>query len=261
VSRHEELLAAVLDGTQRVEDLARMLGISPSTVRRGLSELERVGKVVRTHGGAIPAGVHAELSLSQKSRRNAPAKRRIAECAAEMVGGLPRRRPPMVLLDSGSTTTFIAERFAAGDAAPLSVVTSGMGPLWALREAPDVDVLVVGGELRQRRGSLVGDHARAVLERITPDIAFIGADGLVPGQGISCRSAELAAIKELQSRCAAQVVVVADAEKIGADPYPYWARMPGDYTVITDDTLSTDGRRSLGRDPRCTPIIVPSGTP
>ncbi|GAA3753516.1 DeoR/GlpR family transcriptional regulator of sugar metabolism [Spinactinospora alkalitolerans] len=253
MARHQRLLDAVIDGVQRVEELADVLGVSPSTVRRGLSELEQAGKVVRTHGGAVPVSVTGELSWTQKSERNAAAKRRIAECANTLVND-----DHVVLLDAGSTTTFVAERLAARSG--LTVVTNGIGPLWALHDAEDVEVILTGGRVRQRRGSIVGDYARAVLDRITADIAFIGADGLVPGRGVNCSSSELAAIKELHLRSARHAVVVADSSKIGAAPFPHWAIVPGHYTVITDDGLSEKARRSLAEDPRCTPVIVSLGS-
>ncbi|QVQ54004.1 DeoR/GlpR transcriptional regulator [Spiractinospora alimapuensis] len=253
--RHQRLYDAVVDGVHRVDDLAALLAVSPSTVRRVLAELERAGKVVRTHGGALPLGAGTELSVAQKSRQHATAKRRIAERAVDMVARLDLGRSPTVLLDAGSTTTYIAEKLASS-ASPLSVITTGTGPLWALCEAEGVEVTVAGGRLRHRRGSFVGDLVREALDRVTPDIAFIGADGLVPTLGISCRSAELAEVKELQCRRATCVVVVADASKIGAEPFPHWARLPDAYQVITDDTLTTEGRTALADDPRCAPITV-----
>ncbi|MFC7329958.1 DeoR/GlpR family DNA-binding transcription regulator [Marinactinospora rubrisoli] len=250
--RHQRLLDAVTDGIQRVEDLAEALDVSPSTVRRGLTDLERAGKVVRTHGGAVPVSATGELSWTQKSQRNAAAKRRIAEYAAGLV-----REGHVVLLDAGSTTSFIAERLA--ERTGITVVTNGVGPLWALREAEGVDVYLTGGRLRQRRGSIVGEHARAVLDRFTADIAFVGADGLVPGRGINCPGPELAAVKELMLSRARQAVIVADSTKIGAGPHPHWALIPGDHTVVTDGALPEDARRLLAEDPRCTPVIVPIG--
>ncbi|GAA4953839.1 DeoR/GlpR family DNA-binding transcription regulator [Streptomonospora halophila] len=242
--RHQELLDAVVDGVHRVEDLARALGISPSTVRRGLTELEQAGKIVRTHGGAVPSPGGGELSWAQKSQRNAAAKRRIAALAADLV-----EDDHVVLLDAGSTTTFIAERLAARSGP--TVVTSGLGPMTALHDAEGVELIVVGGRVRRRRGSIVGDYARGVLDRITADIAFIGADGLLPGRGVNCPSPELAAVKELQMRSAREVVVVADSSKLHTGEHPYWAVVPGPHVLVTDDGISDEDARAFDADPSC----------
>ncbi|MFC4563353.1 DeoR/GlpR family DNA-binding transcription regulator [Nocardiopsis mangrovi] len=253
--RHQQLLDAVTDGVQRVEDLAQALGISPSTVRRGLTELEQAGKVVRTHGGAVPAITGTELSWTQKSLRNAQPKRQIAAFAAGLV-----RDDDVVLLDAGSTTTFIAERLA-GRSGP-TVVTTGLGPMTALHDAEGIELIVVGGRVRRRRGSMVGDYARGVLDRITADIAFIGADGYVPGRGVNCPGPELAAVKELQMRSARRTVVVADSSKVGRTEFAHWAVVPGPHELVTDDGLPEDARGALDADPGCIPHVVPAtGSP
>ncbi|QBI54778.1 DeoR/GlpR family DNA-binding transcription regulator [Streptomonospora litoralis] len=253
--RHQELLDAVIDGIQRVEDLARILGISPSTVRRGLAELEQAGKVVRTHGGAVPSPTGGELSWTQKSRRHAAAKRRIAAYAADLVAD-----DHVVLLDAGSTTTFIAERLASRFGP--TVATNGLGPMTALHDAEGVELIVLGGRVRRRRGSIVGDYARGVLDRLTADIAFIGADGVVPGRGINCPSPELAAIKELQMRSAREVVVVADSSKANAAEHHYWAVAPGPHVLVTDDGIGDEDARTFDADPSCRlRVVATAGDP
>lgn len=249
--RHQKLLDAVADGVQRVEDLARELGISPSTVRRGLTELEQAGRVVRTHGGAVPAPAGGELTWVQKSLRNAPAKRSIAERAAALV-----EDDHMVVLDAGSTTTLIAERLAQRSGP--TVLTTGMGPMSALIDAEGIELVLVGGRVRRRRGAMVGEFTRGVLDRVAADLAFVGADGLVPGRGVNCPSPELAAVKEQQMRAARRTVVVADSTKVGSDAEPYWAPLAGPYTLITDDGLDTRARRALEGDPHCTLLTVPA---
>ncbi len=250
--RHQRVLDAVVDGVQRVEDLAALLEISPSTVRRALSELEQAGRVVRTHGGAVPVGAlaTAELSWTDKQRRHAPAKRAIAEYAAGLV-----EDHHVVLLDAGSTTTFLAERLANRQGP--TVVTNGIGPTIALQHAEGVELIVTGGQLRRRRGSLVGELTRAVLDRVTVDIAFVGVDGLVPGRGLNCPDPEVGALKELLMRDALRTVLVTDSSKVGAAPYHHWAVIPGPYVLVTDDGLDPGVRTDLDADPRCEVVTLP----
>lgn len=255
MARYQRMLDAVVDGVQRVEDLAVLLDISPSTVRRALTELEQAGKVVRTHGGAVPVpGGSAELSWPEKQGRNAPAKRAIADYAAGLVDD-----DHIAILDAGSTTTFIAERLA--ERSGPAVVTNGMGPMIALQHADGIDLTVVGGHLRRRRGSLVGDYTRAVLDRITADIAFVGVDGLVPGRGLNCPGPEIGGLKELLMRSARRTVLVTDSAKIGASPFQHWAVIPGPYTLVTDTGIGDAARATLEADPRCETVVLPPRTP
>jgi len=53
--RHQQILAAArTEGRVDVSELSRALSVTPETVRRDLTALERHGLVRRVHGGAIP---------------------------------------------------------------------------------------------------------------------------------------------------------------------------------------------------------------
>ena len=72
--------------TMLVGDLAAILGVSPSTVRRDLSSMEEKGLVKRTHGGAmIVEETDASLSYAVRSAHNVKLKAAIARCAAAQV--------------------------------------------------------------------------------------------------------------------------------------------------------------------------------
>ncbi len=54
IRRERVLDALARTGAVSVGDVASQLGVSEMTVRRDLVELEKEGKLVRTHGGAVP---------------------------------------------------------------------------------------------------------------------------------------------------------------------------------------------------------------
>src|SRR5579883_1937640 len=83
-TRRDQILYQLLrEGVVEVEDMAAKLGVSPSTVRRGLRDLESRGLLRRTHGGAVP--VEASLyepfrydaSFQEQERLRSKEKRRI----------------------------------------------------------------------------------------------------------------------------------------------------------------------------------------
>ena len=73
-------------GRASVSDLAEDLSVTPETIRRDLSELERQGLVRRVHGGAVPAGsVGFEASVDSRDRVLVDEKNRIAKAALSEV--------------------------------------------------------------------------------------------------------------------------------------------------------------------------------
>jgi len=86
-----------------VTSLSQSFGVSESTIRRDLQELEDNGLIQRTHGGAISIQTGFEMSFQEKEIRFLTEKRQIAVLAANLV-----QDGETVLLDSGTTTLEIA---------------------------------------------------------------------------------------------------------------------------------------------------------
>src|SRR5829696_5475399 len=104
--RHQQIVArARAEGRVDVLSLARELDVTPETVRRDLTALERHGLVRRVHGGAIPVErLGFERDLADREGLQSGEKDRIAKAALDEVpdGG-------SVLLDAGSTTVRLAQ--------------------------------------------------------------------------------------------------------------------------------------------------------
>ncbi len=245
--REGDLLRSIEHGFERVQDLARELDVSPSTVRRGLTDLARDGRVVRTYGGAVLAG--GERSWQQKSLQHAPAKHAIAAQAADLV-----QEGQAVLLGAGTTSTLIAEKLA--DRSGITVYTNGIGSLLALRDAEGIEVCLLGGSVRWRTGAITGAAARGALRRVSVDLAFLGADGFLPERGINVLTEELAELKDAKLRSARRAVITVDSSKIGRRPHRFWSPVDGACTLITDDGLSASVAAELEREPGCRLVVV-----
>ncbi len=93
----------------RVDDLARMLGVSALTIRRDLEQLAADGLVIRTHGGCIAAGRAAlESEYHSKVAQNFVLKQAVGRAAAAEV-----RPGSVVLVNDGSTTYHVAAHLEA----------------------------------------------------------------------------------------------------------------------------------------------------
>ena len=103
--RHALILGALGEvGAVTVADVAQRLGVSDMTIRRDLGDLEREGRLSRTHGGAVRAGRAASAAprLIRRAELRIPPQQERARQAAPSP---PRRRsPPRARRRSRSTS-------------------------------------------------------------------------------------------------------------------------------------------------------------
>jgi DeoR/GlpR family transcriptional regulator of sugar metabolism len=240
--RSEIVQLARSSGLASVEELSVQFGVTPSTIRRDLSQLTSQGLIARTYGGAIALDRPSEASLRQRALEGYDAKRNIARWAAAQV--LPGET---ILLDAGTTVGAMGQFL--GDIAGLTVVTAGLTALEALADADDVRVECIGGTLRHLSQGFIGPLAEATLQRLTFDRAFLGADAVTAELGICEAELEQTRLKELMIERAAKVYVLAHAEKLGRRPFHAWAPIPPGTTLVTDDSATraqTDAFRGVG---------------
>lgn len=227
----------VSEGRIEIDDAATRLGVSAATVRRDLDELSDQQLVARTRGGAVPHSVSYDLPLRYKRSRHRDEKRAIAAAAAELVvpGGV-------VGLNGGTTTTEVARalvlRRDLGDGVPdgsphVTVVTNALNIAHELAVRPHVKLVVTGGVVRSQSYELVGPLSSPVLDRLTLDIVIVGVDAVSVTGGAATNNESEAAVNELMTQRAKQVVVAADASKLGRQAFARICAIDCVDTVIT----------------------------
>ena len=94
------------NGKVLIPELCTLFSVSAVTIRNDLNELERQGKIKRTHGGAIPLSKTArELNFQQKQVKNMDVKLALAEYAASLV-----EDGDTLVLDTGTTMLALAQK-------------------------------------------------------------------------------------------------------------------------------------------------------
>jgi DeoR/GlpR family transcriptional regulator of sugar metabolism len=96
-----------------------------------------------------------------------------------------------------------------------------------------VHLTLIGGDLRSSSMSTLGPLAELSLSRLSVDKAFLGADGVVAEFGLCEASAQQAYLKDCIIRRAAQVLVLADADKLGRSRQQHWTPLERDWRLIT----------------------------
>jgi DeoR/GlpR family transcriptional regulator of sugar metabolism len=219
-------------GTQRAvtaSELARLLSVANTTVRRDLGALEQEGFLVRSHGGAVSRASSTTFQPSYESllRTNRAEKEAIAQEAAKLI-----LDGDTVFLE-GSTTVFeLARRLQRRTR--LTVVTNSPAALWQLQHSPGISVTSTGGDLRQDSLYLCGVWTRRVLSEIRLDKAVLGVTAIDPLYGMSSASHAEAEVKQLLIKAARQRIALADHTKFGKQSYAFVGPVTDIDILVTD---------------------------
>lgn len=233
--RQQEILTrARLDGRVEVKDLADSLDVTPETVRRDLTTLERRGLLRRVHGGAIPVErLGIEPAVADREGRMAGQKERIAKAALDELpdGGA-------IILDAGTTTIRLAEMLPTDR--ELTVVTHGLPIAMLLASRPTITLHLLGGTVRGRTLAAVGPWAERAMADVYADVAFLGTNGLTVERGLTTPDLAEAGVKRALVGAARRTVVLADHTKVGRSDFAQVAPLAAVDTVITDSELEPD---------------------
>ncbi|MFV3128365.1 DeoR/GlpR family DNA-binding transcription regulator [Niveispirillum sp. KHB5.9] len=202
------LSALKRDGQVVAKDFAQSLGLSEDTVRRDLREMAAEGLLQRVHGGALPASP-AVADLAAKRGQSPDAKRALGLAAARMI-----RPGQLVFLDGGTTCLELARALPADLRA--MVVTHSPTVATALIDHPSVEVALLGGRLFKHSGVCVGAQVLDGIRRFQADLYVMGVTGVHAGLGLTTGDMEEADVKRALSGAAAETLVLATPEKIGA---------------------------------------------
>jgi DeoR/GlpR family transcriptional regulator of sugar metabolism len=208
--RHLEVVRRLkAEGPLTVEQLCAAADVSPATMRRDLDALQAEGLISRVRGGAVlrtdGADADATRPFASVVGADTEDKASVARVAANLVAD-----GDVVLLDIGTTTMMLAQRLRRR---PITVVTASLAVLDVLREDTNVDLILLGGQVRRPYHSLVGSLTEDSLRQVCASIAFIGASGIRPDGTVLDSTAVEVPVKRSLLRAADRGILLADRHK------------------------------------------------
>lgn len=205
-----------------IHELSAELHASDSTIRRDLTEMEKLGLLERNHGGAVFLESADEVSIFVRVEKDAYEKEMTASLA---VNKLPHFRS--IFIDNSSTCMALAQRM---DFRHRTVVTNGLMLAMELSKREDINLLVIGGRLHYHTNSLTGVYAARYLDEMHFDLAiasctFVALDGSFES------SAEQGEVKRAAFAHSDMKILLADRTKF--DKHSLYRTIPlADYDVV-----------------------------
>ncbi len=205
-------------------------GVSESTVRRDLKQLEADGqiKILRGGGATLLQGSY-DTPVNFKSSHNVNQKERIAKYAASLV-----RDGESIYIDSGSTALRMIPHLRGKQ---ITIITTNALILGAFQEANfndnDIRCIVVGGDIKFSTASLLGTVTNNQLRSLYFDKAFLGISGISLMAGFNTPDDKEAEKKKIVKENSRVTYVLADSSKFDVMTLCRVFKL-GEIPVITD---------------------------
>jgi DeoR/GlpR family transcriptional regulator of sugar metabolism len=221
-------------GRVTVRELCDRFSVSVATVRADLDELERLGKIRRTHGGAL-AAEHDEQVLPFGTRRMyyGAEKRSIGKAAARMV-----KDGEVIFIDGGTTAPEMRRYFA--DKQNVTIITPSIEVAHWLITATSIDVYLLNGFLKRDSLSTIGIPNEETILQMNISKAFCGAAGFTLRDGLTDVHMGFVEQKRVICNLARMVIGLVDHTKIGVTSLASFAGIDDIDAIITDKPLSAD---------------------
>lgn len=207
-TRHARIVELAREaGSVSVEDLAITLGVTPQTIRKDLTLLERRTLITRVHGGATAASGTANLAYAERREMAVAAKAAIGAAAAALVPD-----GSSLFINIGTTAEAIARHLVGRR--PLMVITNNLNVVDILADQPGIELIAAGGRVRPSDRAIVGAIAMDFIRGFKVDVALIGASSIEPDGDFLDYDVDEVRVAQTIIRNARQVILAVDATKL-----------------------------------------------
>lgn len=208
-NRKEKILAILKEKKSvRILDLSKELRVSRETVRKDITDMEEMGLLKKTYGGAVLDGANTETDYEKRRTENQHAKETIAERALQFI-----EAGDTIYLDYGTTSYMLAKKLVDFD--DLTVVTNSIPIVNLLIRSEGINLIILGGNVRKNEDSLFGSFGLNNAQQIFVDLGFFGCAGLDIKSGMTNYHMGEIEISKVMLTHSKTVIAMADETKLG----------------------------------------------
>jgi DeoR family fructose operon transcriptional repressor len=220
------------NGEVFIRDLAQKFNVSEMTIRRDIMELESQGEVIRTHGGAASAKrLSFEFTFRSEQQKNLKQKHAIAQKALNFI-----KDGEVVVLDTGTTTLELARGLVG--VRTLKVITISLPIVSELQFAPEIETILLGGNLRPLSPDLHGPLTEQNLSMFKTDTAFLGAGAIDSEGNVYTDDLRVLNLDRKMIEISKKVVILADSSKFQEQAMCKITGPEGYHVLITDSGIN-----------------------
>ena len=221
-----------------VSDLVKKYDLTETSIRRDLILLEKEHRLRRIHGGAvsIPGNFRTD-TFAEKEKLQIRAKNSIGKVAAGMIN-----HGDVILMASGTTTLQVVRHISPELRMNnlITLVTTSLPIASEILTWPSPNLTILGGIYLPDYQATVGPQTIHLLNDITADIAFLGADGLTVEVGATTANVLIAEADRKMVERARKTVLLVDSSKIGQAGFVPIRPISSFNVLITDSNAPPD---------------------
>lgn len=238
--RKEQIISFLREHKRaNIHELIDTFQVSGATIRADLRELEGLGLIKRTHGGAI----YREDMLSDQdgiASRDfyGQEKEWIAHAAARFVNP-----GETIILDGSTTNMYLARQIK--EVEDLTVITNDIMVAGEIYQCQNIKIIFCGGIMRPMYGCTAGAEAITFIQRLSVDKAFISPNALSISRGAFTPSLDTADTKKAFIQAADKSYLLCTSNKIGKKAMCQFGRLEDFECMITDNHIKDRDRDAI----------------
>jgi len=215
-------------GRLSVGDICAYFAVSEATARRDLESLAEQGQIRRVHGGAIPIKqAPPEAPILQRQAEFSDEKRAIGKAAADLV-----EDGETIFLGSGTTVLEVARHLQHRQ--NLTVITNSLPVINTLAGASGVNLISLGGMLRDSELSFIGHITEQALAEVRADKVIMGVHAIHLEHGLTNDYLPETMTDRAILKAGSKVILVADHSKFNSISTAFLAPLSTIQILVTD---------------------------
>ena len=229
IERQRRILSLLLQQDRlSVAEVCGRFGVSEATARRDLDALAEAGKIERVHGGAILAEqAPPELPILQRENEQREEKARMGRLVASLISA-----GETIFLGSGTSVLEVARQLR--DRRGLTIITNSLPVINMLAGSEGLELISLGGILRESELSFIGYMAEQALAEIRVDKVILGIRAISLEHGLTNDYMQETMTDRAILKTGTQVIVVADHTKCGMVSTAFVAPLTSMHKLVTD---------------------------
>ena len=221
-------------GIVKVAELSQIFNVSEVTVRNYLTDMESMGLLTRTHGGAISSyKPYCSMNFNQRLETNQFAKDIIGKKIADMI-----EPNDTIMLNAGTTTLLVFRNLPADY--HLTIITNSISIALEASENPNYNIVLIGGSVNAKYQFTFGFDATSNLKNYHADKLILSVDGIDLDGGFSTYHCEEVDVDKHMLEQSSMCIVAADQSKFGRNATINISNLSAADYIVTDYDLSDE---------------------